>query len=303
MNLPVKTLEANTVGRDFVIGDLHGSYSIFCNLLANINFDATKDRIVSTADLCDRGPQSLACLMLLHEPWFYCIISNHEKMMLSAFENSGLTYIWWANGGTWAMTACNDYVNKEHRIPAEDSVRLFELLPIVEKLPYLITIKTKSGKKFHVIHAEFLTNKEVTDEMLEDPVEVHRLATVKHYEGDAILWSRAVFNPLREYTPQNKNKIARIINYNKKSYIYNDKLSHIISGHTILKHPMTILGQTNIDTGAYNSYSTNVNGIVTPGDKNAALTCIELDTWKFYQATETTFKEVDPIVISKDDIS
>ena len=39
MNNPIKTFQPNLVGRDFVIGDLHGAYAVFENLLKNINFD------------------------------------------------------------------------------------------------------------------------------------------------------------------------------------------------------------------------------------------------------------------------
>ena len=69
--------------------------------------------------------------------------------------------------------------------------------------------------------------------------------------------------------------------------------------------PLTIVGQTNIDTGAYNSYNyatlPYAANQIAPFDW-AGLTCVELDSWSFYQATETTFKTIDPVVISREDL-
>jgi Calcineurin-like phosphoesterase len=111
MKNPIKTFEPNTVGRDFVIGDLHGSYTAFENLLEKLYFDETKDRMFSVGDLCDRGPNSLACLGLLHEPWFHAVLSNHEQMMLEKFRGGYMGEYWFQNGGHWGMEAWNDSKN------------------------------------------------------------------------------------------------------------------------------------------------------------------------------------------------
>jgi hypothetical protein len=79
--------------------------------------------------------------------------------------------------------------------------------------------------------------------------------------------------------------------------LFNDELSHIISGHTILQRPMTIMGQTNIDTCAY--------GSLKGQDAKAwnALTCIDLDTWTFIQATETEIRLIEPLVVNSESIA
>jgi hypothetical protein len=58
---------------------------------------------------------------------------------------------------------------------------------------------------------------------------------------------------------------------------------------------VTLMNQTNIDTCSYAS-------TLDDAPAWAGLTCIDLDTWTFYQATETNFKTVEPLVISKDDL-
>ena len=83
MKNPLKTFEANTSGRDFVVGDLHGSYSAFQNLLKGLDFDKTVDRMFSVGDLVDRGPDSVSCLSLIQEPWFNAVLANHEVAMIS----------------------------------------------------------------------------------------------------------------------------------------------------------------------------------------------------------------------------
>lgn len=72
----------NDLGRDFVVGDIHGHIDLFAEKLSYEGFDETKDRVFSVGDLIDRGPDSLACLKLLDLPWFYAVRGNHEQMMI-----------------------------------------------------------------------------------------------------------------------------------------------------------------------------------------------------------------------------
>lgn len=308
---PLKTLKTNVDGKDYVIGDLHGSFSVLENLLKNLNFDKNKDRLISVGDLVDRGPKSFECLQLLHEPWFHAVLANHEQMMLDAFENPYNSFMWLNNGGTWAIEKLNDYKNRhvKNRIISDESHELFQLLELTRQLPYLITVNTKSGKKFHIIHAELPKHVDITDEILADDVKVHRLANMQGGEGGAFLWSRNVFGAFYDSNLQNTDKILRTIQHRKNFLPFNDNLSHVISGHTVLQKPMTIWNQTCIDTCAHESYVRYIPGgygqsysgkIVPTGWEG--LTCIELDSWKFYKATETTFTETTPLVFSRDDI-
>jgi serine/threonine protein phosphatase 1 len=76
-------LPANTRGRDFVVGDLHGHRTLLERELARCGFNAATDRVFSVGDLIDRGPDSLATLELLAEPWFHAVLGNHELMLLN----------------------------------------------------------------------------------------------------------------------------------------------------------------------------------------------------------------------------
>lgn len=303
MKNPLKTFGPNEKGRDFVVGDLHGCIAIFENLLRHLNFDEAVDRMFSVADLVDRGPESLRTLGLLRKPWFHCVLANHEQMMYEAFNGGYMGQFWWQNGGLWGMESFNTARALEqkkngsidhHVMVTEDDFELFDLLCMIEELPFLITLNHKSGKKFHIIHAELPPHYVgLTDEDLADPVNVERIATIQGREGDAFVWGRSQFMPFYKADLSKRDKLLRIVKNNKAEQIYSDQLSHIISGHTIVQKPITIIGQTNIDTGAYG----------TGGDKKwPALTCVNLDTWEFMQATETEFRKVDPFVVNRADL-
>ena len=308
MKNPIKILDKNTLGRDFVIGDLHGSYTLFEKLLKEINFDPEIDRITSVGDLVDRGPDSLKCLSLIRQQWFESVLANHEHMMLEKFKGGYIGNYWYRNGGYWGDEAVRHYINRKNSnyniIPNDDTIELIDLIPLVDELPFLITINTRSGKKFHVLHAELPTSVgPITDDILADPDKVMELATTERGDGFSFLWYRNLFYGLYSTNLGNRQLILDILKGIDVS-MFNDNLSHIISGHTILQRPVTIVGQTNIDTGAYNTYYEPPNPygkIVTPPDW-ACLTCVELDAWKFYQVTEYEFREVEPFVITKDEL-
>ena len=82
-------LPRNAEGRDFVVGDLHGHRSLFESELERLDFDPLRDRVLSVGDLIDRGPDSLATLSLIDEPWFHAVLGNHELMLLNYLHAYG----------------------------------------------------------------------------------------------------------------------------------------------------------------------------------------------------------------------
>lgn len=306
MKNPIQTFEPNTQGRDFVIGDLHGALEVFMQLLTNLNFDPEKDRMFSVGDLVDRGPDSLDCLMLLKEKWFHAVLANHEQMMVEAFDGGYMGNFWIQNGGFWGFTALKEWQTSRQHVtneldrppaPSAESLRLWDALDYVRDLPYIMTVNMKDGRKFHIIHAELPPRREITDETLADPARVLELATIQSHDGDFFCWGRHLFRSFYgKDLPNLVDKVKRMgAGILSQDCTFNDKLSHIISGHTILHHPLTIVGQTNIDTCAYASLD---------GERKwAALTCVELDTWTFYQQTPDDFRTVTPITVNMADIT
>ncbi|MFN7055317.1 metallophosphoesterase [Hyphomonas sp.] len=93
----------NACGRDFAVGDIHGEYTLLMDALDRARFDPHKDRLFAVGDLVDRGPDSLACLELIREPWFFSVAGNHEDMMFQHVLGKSHCGVraWLANGGTW----------------------------------------------------------------------------------------------------------------------------------------------------------------------------------------------------------
>jgi len=81
-----KVFLANTHGRDFIVGDIHGQLDDLLHQLEEESFDFTKDRLFALGDLIDRGGQSKECLELLQKPWFFSVIGNHEYIFLEQFS-------------------------------------------------------------------------------------------------------------------------------------------------------------------------------------------------------------------------
>jgi serine/threonine protein phosphatase 1 len=96
-------IKKNLNGRDFVVGDIHGHLALLQSELEIVGFDKSKDRLFSVGDLIDRGPNSLQCLSLIFEPWFFAVRGNHEQMMFDALqgENDRMLELWMVNGGAW----------------------------------------------------------------------------------------------------------------------------------------------------------------------------------------------------------
>lgn len=138
----IKQFEKNTKGKDFVVGDIHGCFSLLESQLKEINFDENVDRLFSVGDLVDRGPESEEFWDWLRKPWFHAVKANHEQMTIDAFregENSHSAAMHYINGGSWF-----------YGLPkVEQECYVLEM----EEMPLAIEVETDSGL-IGIIHAE-----------------------------------------------------------------------------------------------------------------------------------------------------
>jgi serine/threonine protein phosphatase 1 len=137
--MKVKHFTENTVGIDYVCGDVHGCFSLLQKTLDEIGFDESKDRLFSVGDLVDRGPASEECLEWLSKPWFHAVRGNHEQMAIDYFNGIGDSDIYAYNGGSWFLNL--DKSTRQLYIDAFSA------------LPYAIDIKV-GNKLYGIIHAE-----------------------------------------------------------------------------------------------------------------------------------------------------
>lgn len=210
----IKFFSVNTEGSDYIVGDIHGCYSLLHKELANINFNHEVDRLFCVGDLVDRGLESIDALDILSKPWFHSVLGNHDMMAIDYYiykVNKALDtrYIenYVRNGGQWFI----DLDTETQKIIAEKFLRL----------PVIIEVQV-GNSKVGIVHADCPFGdwnyfKEVVlsgnDKVLEQ-----------------CIWSRArVRSPTQEV-------IAGI-----------DSIYH---GHTVLERRVTLGNRNYIDTGA-----------------------------------------------------
>ena len=63
MIAPIRKLPTNALGKDYVVGDLHGCFDLLQRLLHEVEFNKVTDRLFSVGDLIDRGQDSFKCML------------------------------------------------------------------------------------------------------------------------------------------------------------------------------------------------------------------------------------------------
>ncbi len=137
-------------GRSFIVGDLHGCYSLLENVLEQLEFSPENgDVCILVGDLTDRGNESLNCLTLLDEKGFYSIQGNHEQMMITALQGQELgMYCWLHNGGQWYQALPE---------AQQQEIKTY-WLPKIQTLPYAIDLHTAAGLHIGICHADPVVN-------------------------------------------------------------------------------------------------------------------------------------------------
>ena len=113
----------------FVVGDLHGCYTLLMSELDKASFDPAHDLLISVGDLVDRGAENVECLELITMPWFRAVRGNHEQMMIDGLSEFGNVVHWLANGGGWFFNL--DY---DKEVLAKSLVHKAADLPLVIEL-------------------------------------------------------------------------------------------------------------------------------------------------------------------------
>lgn len=137
----IQRFERNTVGRDWIVGDIHGYFTRLQHALEQIGFAPETDRLFSVGDLVDRGPESHLVLEWLDKPWFHPVQGNHETMAVEWGLKPALVDKWLyaSNGGAWNIG----------NLPDERATYAHALAA----LPLAIEIETEQGL-VGVVHAE-----------------------------------------------------------------------------------------------------------------------------------------------------
>lgn len=210
-----KSFSKNYVGRDFVVGDIHGCFSKLEKALKEESFNEATDRLFSVGDLVDRGPESHRCLEFLSKSWFHAIKGNHEDMAVQYIDGIWPVNNYILNGGQWLLD-----------IPADGRGVYVEAF---KKLPYAIEVDSWNSGKVGLVHAECPLDdwEEFKSQLLNYP-HLNGSTMVANFED--CLWSRTR------------------INSNDQSVVEN--IDHIFVGHTPVRKPSRLGNHVYIDTGA-----------------------------------------------------
>lgn len=97
--------------RRIVIGDVHGHYDGLVALLDQIA-PGGDDQVYFLGDLIDRGPRSADVVDLVRFHHFYCLLGNHEQMLLQSFPAAGQSsslQSWLHSGGNSTIASYRDW--------------------------------------------------------------------------------------------------------------------------------------------------------------------------------------------------
>ena len=240
----IQKLASNAIGRDFVIGDLHGCFDLLERLMKAVDFNIHQDRLFSVGDLVDRGPYSLRCLQLIEEQWFYAVKGNHEAMMLEYFEAYQRTgYIapdFDESDEIGYIEYGGDWVEKYYQVYKTTMTKAFEHgLVLAASLPLLIVVG-ENEQRFHVVHSELLRHDYSTNKIkvwLDSDID-EWLATnvIPENTKERFYWGRTLMEGRLDPVSQ-----------------FQAGLSNTFCGHTIGKHIRQKLSHICLDTGAYSS--------------------------------------------------
>ncbi|HHP0322650.1 metallophosphoesterase [Acinetobacter baumannii] len=204
-------------GRLFVVGDLHGCYTLLMNKLKEIEFNFQQDLLVSVGDLVDRGSENLECLSLIDKPWFKAIRGNHEQMCIEATFDKEMKDMHSHHGGAWL-----------YELPIHLQQTIVEQC---RNLPIILEIQ-HNHKVYGFVHADIHMNN-----WEEFKQEVQKNDYFIEGEQSAIqiaLWHRGRVR-FSKHNPSYKTVLG---------------IDEIYFGHTVIKEPIQHHNCFFIDTGA-----------------------------------------------------
>ena len=289
-------------GKTYLCGDIHGCYDLISYFIQSSLFNKDRDRLIAVGNLINRGSESLQCLKLLREPYFYSVMGSYEDLLLHYLTGGKLAGNFIKNGGDWIKN-----------IKGNDLLDLKSLLEDVKQLPKIFTVhqdnqNNSSSSQYHVIHAEFpLGNTPLTDDIFLHSRTLSTLMSEETQDGIALLWKKTLFKFFDDKFIDDDliEKFKIFVKNNKHDFsIFNEHLSPIYSGHTLVRRVMTIGGQTNLNTGAVLKRYMSEFGYSKSQFHWSGLTIVEPQTSKFWKIfeneTDNSIQMIDqtPLMIS-----
>lgn len=242
MPVLLKDYVVNTDGRDYVVGDIHGHFSLLEALLIYVDFDTARDRLFSVGDLIDRGPESRKVVEYLAKPWFHAILGNHETMLLNVApvlmqgrRDSIGEVRWRRNGGDWFFELdCSE----------QDTI-----YAAVKRLPVVAEIVLPGGVRAGLAHATMWPNWS----QLRD-VSGATTKPANPHQVEDLVWSREL-----------AHSVAYNIIYGMDYNVAIRGIDVVFFGHTPMKKPVRAENTRWLDTGAGSGNRLSIAELATEG--------------------------------------
>lgn len=272
-------LPGNTDGYDYIVPDLHGSWDLLDETIAQINQMPGVHRLFLIGDLVDRGKDSKSLVLrILHNNLtndklkIHAVRGNHEEMCIAAmngwsdyFESAGLEQIMqetgelshhtdkriiahMQNSGEWLLALMKEEYKsglitlEEGKICFDDDSAIFRINVYFCNLPHMIRVEDVV-KEDQIIHGGY--NLVHADMPVSDDVLLERVRTGQGFtdeELDHALWARL---PDKADPQDRRVKIKKMTDDSRLTYV----------GHNIVRHQEKIInkGQKTIylDIGAF----------------------------------------------------
>jgi serine/threonine protein phosphatase 1 len=230
----------------YVVGDIHGMFSLLEDELHALGFDKKLDVLVSVGDLVDRGPESHLAARYAQEPWFIHIRGNHEDLTAQAGGTS------WhiSNGGEWYAKLGD----------VETRNRFSE---IINDAPIVLEV-ARGDKKYGFVHADFPTND--WDDAWE--------AANRHSEY--CMWNRD------RVARAQHDSIYRVKFGQKPENDWHKPIrnvDHVFFGHTPQENVLTVDNCTWLDTGAVFGWMRGTKDTNSTLSGAYKLTIVDLDAY------------------------
>lgn len=209
---PFKFFTKNRQGKDFVVGDIHGSFTALEHLLKQAAFQPATDRLFAVGDLIDRGAESTRVTEFLSYPWFYSTMGNHEKMLLDSVDDPELykTWINYYGSNWWNGTSEQQRAAIRHALTT---------------LPIVMEISTDIGN-VGIVHADIPTS-----------MSWRQFIQNIHSDAECI-----------EYALWSRNRFRRILAVGCGSPVQG--IAHVVVGHSPTPQVLRAGNVHFIDTGA-----------------------------------------------------
>jgi serine/threonine protein phosphatase 1 len=234
------TLPVNRLGRDLIVGDLHGQKDLLDHALRIVNFDKEADRLIALGDLVDRGPDSEALLKLIETaPWFISVRGNHEAMLQGSRSDSSVEHMWWDSGNEWSRSHTPE--------------QLDALAQIVDGMPLLIELSLADGRRIGLVHAEIPPNRTWAD-MRQMGKNLDSVSMFASNDEANLLWGRTRIGCLTHVMSRRvPKKMPRSPQQIQEALRPVPGIDLIIAGHTVLaeKEPVAVGNLLFIETGAF----------------------------------------------------